>query len=169
MTNRDEPKSEEPAPITWAILKSEWGDGPWQTEPDREEWRHESGLPLLVVRGPHGAWCGYVGVPPGHPWHGREPFDLGVEVHGGLNYAGVCSLNVCHHPQPGEPADVWWLGFDCSHAFDMMPEMEALLRKISDWFGGFGGHYWTLDEVREEVLRLAQQVIDASSPREANE
>lgn len=162
MTNRDEPKSEEPAMVEWSIPKSEWGDGPWLTEPDREEWRHESGLPMLAVRGPHGAWCGYVGVPPGHPWHGRDPFDLGVDVHGGLNYASTCIGVICHQPLPGEPDNVWWLGFDCSHTFDLAPETEALVRKVTDWFRGTrGGHYWTLDEVREEVSRLAEQVIAA--------
>ncbi len=159
--------AEEVGPVPWAVPKSEWGDGPWQHEPDREEWRHESGLPLLAVRGPHGAWCGYVGLPPGHPWHGEDPFGLGVEVHGGLNYAAPCSEFVCHLPAPGEPADVWWIGFDCSHAFDVMPDTEALLRRIGCEYGlHFRGHYWTLAEVREEVTNLAEQVITAGkTPR----
>jgi hypothetical protein len=145
------------------LPKSEWGDGPWQDEPDRELWRHESGYPLLAVRGPQGAWCGYVGLPPGHPWHGQGPWDLGVEVHGGLNYAGPCSGEVCHVPGPGESDDVWWLGFDCNHAFDLWPAIAANLRTLPGDYGSIlGGHYWTLDEVREEVLRLAQQAIDAA-------
>lgn len=41
-------------------------EGPWTAEPDREEWRHSSGLACLARRGPMGAWCGYVAVPPGH-------------------------------------------------------------------------------------------------------
>lgn len=55
--------------IAETIDKSKWGKGPWQKEPDRMEWEHK-GLPCLIVRGPVGAWCGYVAVPPSHPWHG---------------------------------------------------------------------------------------------------
>jgi hypothetical protein len=161
MTRRDE-KDEEQEP--GRLPKSEWGEGPWQSEPDRFEWRHECGYPLLAVRGPHGAWCGYVGLPPGHPWHGQGPWDLGVEAHGGLTYASPCDGEICHVAGPGEPDDVWWLGFDCSHAFDLAPETEAVLRKVSPTFrGSFGGHYWTLDEVKEEVRSLGDQLFAAAS------
>lgn len=54
------------------IDKSTWGAGPWQTEPDRIEWEHV-GLTCLMLRTDHmGNWCGYVAVPPGHPWHGHR-------------------------------------------------------------------------------------------------
>lgn len=49
--------------------KSDWGDGPWQGEPDRVEWRL-LGFKCLILRGPMGTLCGYVGVPPGHPCYG---------------------------------------------------------------------------------------------------
>ena len=48
---------------------------PWLTEPDRLEWTHE-GYPCLAVRNSFGAWCGYVGVPEGHPWYERCEADL---------------------------------------------------------------------------------------------
>ncbi len=35
-----------------------WPPGEWDSEPDREEFRH-AGFPCLVVRGPMGALCGY--------------------------------------------------------------------------------------------------------------
>lgn len=47
--------------------KSTWGEGPWTSEPDRLEFETACGLTGLVLRGPLGALCGYVGVPPGHP------------------------------------------------------------------------------------------------------
>lgn len=51
--------------------KSAWGPGPWQDEPDKRQWADEAtGLPCLIVRGPIGALCGYVGVPPDHPAYG---------------------------------------------------------------------------------------------------
>ena len=51
--------------------KSDWPDGPWTDEPDKAEWTDEAtGLPCLIVRGPMGALCGYVGVGKDHPLHG---------------------------------------------------------------------------------------------------
>jgi hypothetical protein len=53
--------------------KTEWGAGPWQDEPDKRQWTDAvTGLPCLIVRGPIGALCGYVGVSSDHPLHGRE-------------------------------------------------------------------------------------------------
>jgi hypothetical protein len=55
------------------VDKSTWDAGAWMDEPDKVEWRDEAtGLPCLAVRGPMGAWCGYVGVPPDHPDHGSD-------------------------------------------------------------------------------------------------
>ncbi len=111
--------------------KSKWGDGPWQTEPDRKEWEH-AGFPCLIVRvESHGALCGYVAVPPGHPWHGKGYDDIdGADVHGGLTYASKCSGKVCHVPKPGESDDVWWLGFDHAHSGDASPAYDARHRSL---------------------------------------
>lgn len=99
---------------------------PWKTEPDRAEFRHH-GFVCLIKRGPMGQWCGYVALPPGHPLHGKsyDDCDSRFDVHGGLTYAGKCDLDIgiCHEPEPGESDDVWWLGFDCGHCFDIIPEM----------------------------------------------
>lgn len=52
--------------------KSEWGPGPWQQEPDIKRWHDiKTWLPCIIRRGPVGALCGYVGVPPGHALHGK--------------------------------------------------------------------------------------------------
>lgn len=74
--------------------KSSWGDGPWQSEPDKKQWLDpETGLPCLIVRGPHGALCGYVGVPRSHPYYGKhyDHEDVSVEVHWGLTFANLCA------------------------------------------------------------------------------
>lgn len=60
------------------IPKSQWGEGPWQSEPDRKEWVDQAtGLHCIIHRAPvTGALCGYVGIPTSHPaW--------------GLHYDGV--------------------------------------------------------------------------------
>lgn len=124
------------------VDKSGWGDGPWQHEPDRRQWADQaSGLPCLAIRHPEmGNWCGYVGVLPDHPWHGRERAELDefVTVHGRLTFAGPSDrasprgqdsiwLQMGRHV-PGLP-ELWWFGFDCAHAWDRIPGMEAFMRR----------------------------------------
>lgn len=161
------------------VDKSAWGDGPWQSEPDKIQWQDAAtGYPCLIVRNGEvtGALCGYVGVSPNHPAHGlhydgctKAAADLrkvarrkasalwmeakktdpnaapsynlpeapvvsvglseGLEVHGGLTFADGCGhgeedRGICHKPDPGEPDNVWWFGFDCAHACDIAPAMS---------------------------------------------
>ncbi len=135
--------------------RSSWGEGPWQDEPDLVEWRKPgSALPRLVARSAMGTWCGYVGVPEGHPLHGANPYEPDVDVHGGLNYGSPCTEDVCHVPGPGEAANVHWLGFDCAHALrDLIPQMPAGLRGLLP-----GAVYRDLSYVVDEVEALAEQL-----------
>lgn len=135
-----------------------WGVGPWLDEPDRLAWADPTGLPCIVRRGPMGAWCGYVAVPSGHPLHGRGFLDDGVEalrVHGGITYGEACKgdtkTGICHVPRPGEPDDVWWLGFDCGHFGDLVPQLAATYAPLGDT-------YRDLSYVRAETTHLAQQL-----------
>ncbi len=136
-----------------------WPAGPWDSEPDRFEWRAPgTTLPLLAVRNRMGAWCGYVGLPPDHWRYGADydHVDRAVNVHGGLTFSGRCGGNICHEPAPGEPEEVWWIGFDCSHAGDLTPHLEAVTRAV-----GHVSHrqdtYRTLAYAVEEVESLAEQ------------
>lgn len=121
----------------WTTVdKSEWGDGPWQAEPDKVHWIDKAtDMDCLMVRGPLGIWCGYVGVTKGHPAFDQDYDDVGVSVHGGLTYADFCqpgedeTVGVCHVPQAGRPEHVYWLGFDTGHAYDLIPSMRAKNRK----------------------------------------
>jgi len=136
--------------------KSEWGPGPWQDEPDRLEWRHASGLPCWIVRNCMGSLCGYVGVPPEHPFYMRAPDDCNVEVHGGLNYCG-------HMTELGKERDIWWLGFDCAHCSDLMPLTRGFASVLPIFLrADLGQTYRTLAYVRTEVERLALQVAEAA-------
>jgi hypothetical protein len=141
------------------------GNGPWTTEPDKAQWVDEAtGLDCLIVRNRGGALCGYVGLPPGHRAHGVDYDDVTPypDVHGGLTFAGPCQEDngggrgICHVPEPGRPADVWWLGFDCAHAGDMSPRwadhLPASLRMHEV--------YRDFDYVKAEVERLAAQLAD---------
>ena len=37
------------------VDKTTWGAGPWQDEPDKKQWRDETGFPCLIVRNNGGA------------------------------------------------------------------------------------------------------------------
>lgn len=141
---------------TMAIFdKSAWPDGPWRSEPDRVEFVH-AGFPCLLKRvGRHsGHWCGYVGVPPGHPMHGVTNInDVGTNVHGGITYADACDgdpvLGVCHVPAPGEPEHAWWLGFDAAHAGDVQPLVD---------YTWSDGKYRTVEFMAAQTRMLAEEL-----------
>lgn len=131
------------------VDRSGWPPGPWDSEPDREEWRSH-GMPCLVVRNDLGGLCGYVGVPPGHPHHGKGYDDVPADVHGGLTYSEKCAGHICHVAQPGEPDDVWWLGFDCVHLGDARPSGHSVRLGNET--------YKTMAYVRAQTERLAEQM-----------
>lgn len=143
--------------------------GPWQDEPDRVEWRY-GGMPCLIVRNRIGALCGYVGVSMPHPWWGRHydavrPYP---DIHGGLTYADHCSGHVCHVARPGEGDDVYWLGFDCAHSGDLLPELVAMRAFRAEsrlrWPGLPDDTYRDADYVMLEVESLARQAMEARRP-----
>lgn len=114
------------------IDKSTWERGPWDDEPDKILWEDEfSGLPCAVVRAVvPGSLCGYVAVQEGHPWFGEdhevvERSPWAPRVPWGLTFADkrVPWIGV-DNPR------LWWFGFDCAHAGDKMPAMEARLRGL---------------------------------------
>jgi hypothetical protein len=170
---------------TW-IDKSAWGDGPWQDEPDRVEW-YVDGVACLALRHPGaGHWCGYAAVPPGHRWHGLGysacysddcpdgetcPHYADVEVHGGITFAEKCAPKrsdrdpreqVCHVPRPGEPDDVWWLGFDFHHAWDIAPAFEMRKREAGMRDEPPGSYvYRDIEYVKGECESVARQILAA--------
>lgn len=140
------------------VDKSAWADGPWKNEHDKVQYTDPvTGMPCLIVRGPSGALCGYVGVNEGHPCYEKGYEDVPVEVHGGLTYSAFCTENehgICHIPEEGEPDKVWWLGYDCAHLGDKCPAYER--------FGsfGYGEVYRNMDYVKGENAQLARQLAD---------
>jgi hypothetical protein len=148
--------------------KAEWGPGPWQDEPDRVQWTDEAtGLACLAVRHEEaGHWCGYVGLPEGHPFHGAEHnderfYDMPSGVVWGLTYAAACAGRICHVVAPGEP-EVWWLGFDFAHAGDRSPGRDAIWRRHNPGLLSSYEVYRTLDHVRDHCTRLAAELTAAA-------
>lgn len=133
--------------------------GPWHSEPDHEDFRSSEGLPCILHRSSLGAWCGYVGVSPGHPWHGRDYSAIDSpypEVHGGLTYSERCRGPLCHVPKPSESDDVWWLGFDCNHSGDLSLWDVAEGRQAGRAYG-WTESYRPIGYARAETLSLAAQ------------
>ncbi|TCK36701.1 hypothetical protein B0G84_5714 [Paraburkholderia sp. BL8N3] len=158
----------------WTFLdRTGWPAGPWDSEPDKAQWTDAvTGLPCMIHRNAYGAWCGYVGVAPGHPAYANEYADIDAGVHGGLTFADRCDPTfdpatggVCHLPEPGESDDVWWLGFNCGHAFDYQPGLEAHMGTLGCafdldilLFGELRIEYRDIEYVRAECAHLASQL-----------
>lgn len=210
------------------IDKSAWPRGAWDHEPDKRQWVDPStSLDCLIVRGPHGALCGYVGISDTHPlfgigysdciqkppcgesWCDHSPGSM-LHVHGGITFADTChepteeewlqvaealndphmiaeaeryptgdsaerlkelhaqntmtidewmayqqSRRICHLPEPGRPAKVWWFGFDCAHCDDRTPKFE----RPAAIFSGEQPIYRDRAYVEAECASLAEQLL----------
>lgn len=128
--------------------KGKLSPGPWTTEPDRAEFFH-AGLPCVIQRVPElFHLCGYVGVPPGHPLHGRNynETERDIEVHGGLTFSDDSSSSIGQNGQD----DHWWFGFDCAHLGDFCPYKDQVLVLHEE--------YRDIAYVKAETCRLADQL-----------
>lgn len=72
-----------------------------------------AGFEWMVIHNQMGYRCGYVKVPPAHPWHGKGYDEVDADVHGGLTFAAPDEA--C---DKGGPDNGHWFGFDCAHAGD---------------------------------------------------
>lgn len=151
--------------------------GPWDDEPDKAQWIDEkTGLDCLIVRAKMGNLCGYVGVPDTHPLHGQPVGSQalgGLVSHGEITFAAPCmemddpasAPAVCHVPEPGRPDNVWWLGFDCMHADDLVPAVWCLLDDSLYLAERSSVEYRNFAYVRVVVGLLALQLADAGRER----
>lgn len=114
--------------MTATIDRSSWPIGPWDSEPDREEWREGDVRCLLSRSHATGAWHGYAIVDPEHPWARLHWHALGTDV---AEWGSVA------------PDGSTWFGFDCGHYGQATPMNP-------DYF-----HYVTMWEARRDVTALA--------------
>lgn len=122
----------------------------WETEPSVAVGEFQ-GLKCLLVRNNMGSWCGYVGIEPTHVLYGKHYNDIDgvLDVHGGLTYSSQQSPD-------GESHGLWWLGFDCGHATDLIPLLVKLLPSEIV----LQGTYRNLAYVQAETEKLAKQLRD---------
>ena len=160
----------------YKVERPEWcPPGPWMTEPDKVNWTTAAGLPGMIVRNQSGALCGYVAVAKGHPLYGvgygdgewPDTPEGRFSVHGGLTYSSGCRGHICHVPEPGEPDDVWWFGFDCAHSGDWHWTSAAPYLKSLRSLPAPAGSRYPADVYRDvayvtgEVESLAKQIAVA--------
>ena len=142
--------------------KSEWLDGPWKQEPDKAQWVHND-LDCLIVRGPSGALCGYVGVPKTHEYFEIDYSNIeSVDIHGGLTFSEKChpskkgeAFGICHTEEGAANKEVWWLGFDCAHAWDICPAYHKM--RVENGFICGDEVYRDFNYVKSQVESLADQ------------
>lgn len=94
------------------VDKTDWPRGQWDNEPDSIEWEdEETHLPCLIVRvSTHGGLCGYVGIDSSHPYFNMNSNEIDdINVHGRVTFSNKIIGN----------NDIWWVGFDCAHAWDI--------------------------------------------------
>jgi len=126
--------------------RTTWSSGPWDKEPDAVAFQYH-GLWCSIARHPlMGTLNGYVRVPAGHPWHGigYEQLRHVVDVHGGPTFADCGDAG---------DEDAWYVGFDCGHSFDFMP---------NPMFQLLNAEYRTFGYVHEQCITLAQQAEKAA-------
>lgn len=124
---------------------------------------HHLGYEWNIVVGPLAHRCGYVRVPKGHPWHGKDYYSIEASVHGGLTFAEAdmpCGK--------GGADDGYWVGFDCAHCGDRADPALVHLTKYKDmpaslmkpFIEGFGGDEVRSQEyVQEQCLSLIEQAV----------
>lgn len=78
-----------------------------------KEWEFE-GYPCLIIKHKWGHLCGYVGLSKEHKFYGKDYDDIYADVHGGVTYTGNL----------GQLNNVWYVGFDCAHAGDLVPKLK---------------------------------------------
>ena len=178
--------------VTRKKLKDAGIEGPWLEEPDRVEFTAYGFDCLLVRHADLFHWCGYVGITPKHPYMKklkRDEYQIGktvrkywdaddgdLEVHGGITYREACNGYICHLSEKEDK--LFWLGFECAHAYDLSPGMELhrkivrelpgfpdemknmadQLKKLSEISPEYMAKYRDVHFVMEETKKLAQQL-----------
>jgi hypothetical protein len=138
--------------------KSAWIDGEWQQEPDRIEWVF-LGFPCLIVRQGGGWLCGYVGIPPTHPYYGKDLEDKELkEIYTDkkINFSEASQQiddpRAVNHQLLPTDKNYWWIGFDCCHYDDVFPRIIQFYNFSSDT------SYKNIEYVKTQVEFLARQL-----------
>lgn len=132
-----------------------WGPGPWQQEPDHAYASH-AGLPYQLHRSVFSWWTGLVGLPRSHRLCGEDGSVIAsmVDVKGRIELAYWAGGHSCTPPDNCS-SGTWWVHMELNLYGQAPADYGPLLRA-----GTLNGtwRYWTLEEARAEVQRLAEQL-----------
>lgn len=128
------------------------------------------GLRCVTIFSMNGWRCGYVGVPKGHKFYGKDYCDIERllnygDCHGGLTY----SSNQENSEYPVE-SNLWWFGFDCAHFGDgkdlklatkLFPKYSEQILQIMaiEWEYPTDEPIRTMEYVIENCKSLANQLV----------
>ena len=104
-----------------------------------EERFEYKGFPCVVLFMPMGFRNGYVGLPKGHKYYGKEFDFIPVDCHCGLTYSNNC----LYHETD---TDLWWIGFDCGHCCDGFD-----LEKLDEYFE---------NSIKNQIMRDYHKMIN---------
>src|SRR5690606_23628828 len=139
------------------LKKEHLDDGEWVNEPDLVYFKYRD-YDCIVKRlfkleryNPDdcfgGNINGYIIIEKDHPLYGIENnFDADLDIHGGVTFSGFIFYDFF---QENDFVDKFAIGFDCAHAFDIVPSMETLKEKIRKTEPRFLNAYKILKERRK--------------------
>ena len=123
----------------------------WKDEPNILDFEYK-GYKCRILRNQSNCLCGYVGVKDSSKFYYQDYDDCYINVHGGLTYSDShCPMN--HENDQYMYLGLWWLGFDCAHAGDLIP---SIMRAYSD----VGDTYKDIGFVRGEIENMVDQIIE---------
>jgi hypothetical protein len=121
------------------------------------KWRYRGLLcEVILNKSEMSEWyCGYVAVERMHPYWGKN-YDAAalseIDIHGGLTFSSRGEKG-----SRWKNRKLWWLGFDCSHAWDETYTPEAYHKyKLTR---NLNAHRWIEEEVIHETEKLAEQLV----------
>lgn len=135
----------------------------WETEPDILKFQHK-GMKCLVLRMPEmGHLCGYIRIK-----ELPEEFDeYDYHVHGNITFSQNivdCSDTIKSYFEDEE----YVVGFDASHAEDLVPSVAISLRKGQFSYVS-GRKYRNMIYMKEETMKLAEQLVQKNLPYSGEE
>ena len=117
------------------------------------------GFEWIVRNNGMGFRCGYIRIPDWHHWYGKVKFE-GVDVHGGITYAGAGH---------NERDDEFWIGFHCGNAYDGVDLSLAFdseqFRDLQSMLGIRGRAGWKIkddDYVQKECEGVCGHMAEAA-------
>lgn len=125
-----------------------YSSGPWDNEPDEVTFIFKFFKCVIKRVSWSGVLNGYVYIPKGNLYYGKECDDIPIMCHGGLTYS---------KPE----GDNWVIGFDTHHFGDYAPSMKYHNPDLQDKKG-----YKDINYVRNECMNIVWQLLEAQDTLE---